>query len=163
MKLIVQQMASYNVWATEQLLTLINSLPTHLHTQEVPSSFDTLMKTVLHMWDASSIWWQRMRLSEKITRPGDNFSGEMKEAASGLIEQSIQWQNFAKAAQEHMLTHEFIYMNTKREQFKQPVYEVILHLCNHDTYHRGQLVNILRQLGIEKIPQTDFVVFCRKK
>ena len=27
---------------------------------------------------------------------------------------------------------------------------------NHVAYHRGQLVNMLRQLGLEKIPPTDF-------
>jgi uncharacterized damage-inducible protein DinB len=43
------------------------------------------------------------------------------------------------------------------------VYQILLHLANHNTYHRGQLVNMLRQLGVEKIPQTDFVVWSRKK
>jgi len=47
--------------------------------------------------------------------------------------------------------------------YKQPVCQMILHVFNHGTYHRGQLVNMLRQLGIEKIPQTDFIVWSRKK
>jgi uncharacterized damage-inducible protein DinB len=34
-------------------------------------------------------------------------------------------------------------------------------VLNHGTYHRGQLVNMRRQLGIEKIPQTDFIVWSR--
>jgi uncharacterized damage-inducible protein DinB len=41
------------------------------------------------------------------------------------------------------------------------VVDVFLHVLNHGTYHRGQLVNMLRQLGIEKIPQTDFIVWSR--
>jgi uncharacterized damage-inducible protein DinB len=162
MKPIVQQLAAYNVWANEQLLKFILTLPVDLHTKEVASSFNSLLKTILHMWDAESIWWQRMRLSEKIIRPSENFAGQMEEAVLALLQQSRLWQEWTNAAQEHMITHEFIYLNSKREQFKQPVYQVILQVCNHATYHRGQLVNMLRQLGIEKIPQTDYVVFSRK-
>jgi len=51
----------------------------------------------------------------------------------------------------------------KGEHFKQPIYKMLLHVFNHGTYHRGQIVNMLRQLGIEKIPQTDFIVWSRKR
>jgi uncharacterized damage-inducible protein DinB len=162
MKPIVQQLAAYNVWANEQLLKFLVSLPKELFTTEVNSSFTSLFKTVLHMWDAESIWWQRMRLSEKINRPTDNFTGEFGDAILSLLQQSRQWHEWTVAAQEHMITHEFIYQNSKKEQFKQPVYQVILQVCNHATYHRGQIVTMLRQLGVEKIPQTDYIVFSRR-
>ena len=163
MKLLVDQLATYNVWANEQLLKVINSIPEELHEKEVKCSFNSLQKTVLHMWDAESIWWQRMKLSEKISRPSEDFEGKMQEASFFLLQQNRQWLEWTKQAQERLLLHEFIYMNSKKEQFKQPVYQVLLHIFNHGTYHRGQLVTILRQLEIEKIPQTDFIVFTRKK
>ena len=163
MKLIVHQLTSYNAWANDRILSVINALPNELHTREIESSFNSLLKTVLHMYDAESIWWQRMRLSEKVRRPSDDFSGTMKDASLSLLQQSRQWQEWSNAAQEHMFSHEFIYFNTKKEQFKQPVYEVIMQVCNHNTYHRGQLVTMLRQLGVEKIPQTDFIIYSRKK
>jgi uncharacterized damage-inducible protein DinB len=40
---------------------------------------------------------------------------------------------------------------------------MLLHVFNHGTYHRGQLVTMLRQLGIENIPATDFIVWSREK
>ncbi|MBD0288544.1 MAG: DNA polymerase, partial [Flavisolibacter sp.] len=42
-------------------------------------------------------------------------------------------------------------------------YQMLLHLFNHGTYHRGQLVNMLRQLEVSPIPQTDFIVWSRRK
>jgi uncharacterized damage-inducible protein DinB len=65
--------------------------------------------------------------------------------------------------QEHHLDHVFQYQNKKGEQFKQPLYQMLIHLFNHGTYHRGQIVTILHQLGIKKIPQMDFIVWSRKK
>jgi uncharacterized damage-inducible protein DinB len=78
------------------------------------------------------------------------------------LQQNRQWTVWISNSQEHMFQHEFIYLNLKKEQFKQPVYQVLVHVFNHGTYHRGQLVTMLRQLGIEKIPQTDYIVWSRK-
>ncbi|MEJ7912972.1 MAG: DinB family protein, partial [Chitinophagaceae bacterium] len=82
---------------------------------------------------------------------------------TALQNQSNQWHNWLLAAHEYQLDHEFIYRNSKKEQFKQPVYQVLQHLFNHGTYHRGQLVNMLRQLKVDKIPPTDFIVWSHKK
>jgi uncharacterized damage-inducible protein DinB len=162
MKELLQQYAAYNVWANQKLAETILSLPEQLHTQEVKSSFPSLLKTILHMWDAESIWWQRMKLQEKIIVPNEHFSGPMAEAISSLQRQNKLWEEWINSATPAALEHVFAYQNSKREQFKQPVYQMIFHVFNHGTYHRGQLVTILRQLGTEKIPQTDFIVWCRK-
>lgn len=76
--------------------------------------------------------------------------------------QSAEWANWVSAATEAALAHEFIYRNNKREQFKQPVADVLIHLFNHQSYHRGQIVTMLRQLGATQIPALDYIVFTRK-
>ena len=40
---------------------------------------------------------------------------------------------------------------------------MLLHMLNHGTYHRGQLVNMLRQIGVEKIPGQILLRGSRKK
>lgn len=163
MKEVFLQLSAYNSWANQLLLDAINQLPEAQHTQEVPSSFNSLLKTVVHMWDAESIWWQRMRLVERAEAPSARFNGTMKEAAAGLLQQNWQWNEWIVSAQEHRLQHTFLYQNTKREQFKQPVFQVLLQVFNHGSYHRGQLVTMLRQLGVSSVPQTDFIAWCRKR
>lgn len=163
MKELLQQLATYNAWANGQLVDLIQQLPEEQLTAEVPSSFNTLQGTLLHMWNAESVWWQRLKLQERITEPADGFRGGLKEVVTGLQGLDRQWVEWVSGAQERMFQHEFFYVNFRKERFKQPVFQVLLHVFNHNTYHRGQLVNMLRQLGIEKIPQTDFIVWSRKK
>ncbi|MFL5774579.1 MAG: DinB family protein [Flavisolibacter sp.] len=163
MKEILVQLADYNIWANQLLLSVIEELPEEKQKMELPSSFSSLFKTVIHVWDAESIWWQRLKLQERIVIPSEDFTGNMKDASAGLIHQNRQWQQWVSTSQEHVFQHVFHYQNSKKEQFKQPVYQMLLHLFNHGTYHRGQLVNMLRQAGIEKIPGTDFIIFSRKK
>ena len=162
MKEILTQLSAYNIWANQLLLDVINQLSEEKQKQELPSSFKSLYATVLHVLDAESIWWQRMKLQERIVRPSENFTGNMKELSNNLFNQNRQWDEWINNANEHQLQHVFHYQNTKKEQFKQPMYQMLVHAFNHGTYHRGQLVNMLRQLGVEKIPGTDFIVWSRK-
>lgn len=163
MKEILLQFAAYNTWANQKLLEIILALPEEKQKQEMPSSFKSLYATVLHMWDAESAWWQRMKLNERIIAPSENFNGTMKDVCNGLMQQNQQWHDWVKNSSDAMLDHVFQYYNSKKEHFKQPIFQMLLHVFNHGTYHRGQLVNMLRQLGIEKIPQTDFIVWSRRK
>lgn len=163
MKELFAQYAAYNLWANRLLLALIETLPEAQQTAEIKSSFPGLAKTVLHLLDAESIWWQRIKLQEVVLRPSDGFNGDFAAVSKALQQQDKQWLDWVTACNDHGFLHEFIYFNTKRERFKQPVHQVLLHLFNHSTYHRGQLVTMLRQLGIDKIPATDFVAWSRKK
>ncbi|MBO9682525.1 MAG: DinB family protein [Flavisolibacter sp.] len=163
MKEILTQLSAYNVWANQLLLQVINQLPEEKQKQEVPSSFKSLYATLLHMFDAESIWWQRMKLQERVDIPSENFNGDLKELGNRLLHQNRLWQEWIANANTHQLEHVFHYHNLKKEQFKQPVYQMLIHVFNHGTYHRGQLVNILRQLGVEKIPRTDFIDWSRRK
>ena len=163
MKPLLQQYAAYNVWANQKLFDCINNLSDDQVQREITSSFSSIYKTVLHMWFAEDIWWQRLKLAEQPVSAADLFTGSFSELQQLFNRQSAEWAAWVAQATEVQLTHVFAYQNSKKEQFKQPVYEMMLHVFNHGTYHRGQLVTMLRQLGVEKIPPTDFIVFARKK
>lgn len=163
MKELLRQLAAYNIWANQKLFETILALPEEKQKAELPSSFKSIYTTVLHMWSAESIWWQRMKLQERISIPFESFNGSMQDLVNELLQQNRLWIEWINDASDAALEHVFQYQNSKKEQFKQPVYQMLLHVFNHGTYHRGQLVNMLRQSGVEKIPQTDFIVWSRKK
>ena len=104
-----------------------------------------------------------MKLHERIMRPSDNFNSSTKDIVNGLLNQSKQWEEWVNNASDLAITHVFQYQTFEKEQYKLPVHQMLIHVFNHGSYHRGQLVTILRQLGIEKIPCTDFNWWARKK
>lgn len=158
MKQVFEQYASYNLWANQKMIYTILALPEETIQRTVANSFSSLQLTLVHMWNTDSIWWQRLKLAETIDTPG-NTNSSIQEIAAGLIAQSIQCQNWVEKSTSAASEHEFIYRNSKKEQFKQPVYQMLLHLFNYAPYHRGQLVTLLRQVNITTIPATDFIVF----
>jgi uncharacterized damage-inducible protein DinB len=163
MKQLLQQYAAYNIWANKIITERIASLPPDTIHKEMNSSFGSIYKTVVHLMDVESIWWQRLKLQEHVEWPGKSFNGNFEELSQQLLLHSKQWNDWIQSTNELNLIYVFAYQNSKKEHFKQPVYEMLLHLFNHQTFHRGQLVTMLRQNGIEKIPATDFIVFSRSK
>ena len=163
MKKTMLQYAGYNVWANQRMVDCITNMSDEQLHREINSSFRSIYLTLLHMWDVEAVWWQRMKLLEVVVWPGLDFRGSVLELGTSLMKQSKQWKEWIDLATEPVLEHEFIYRNSKKEQFKQPVYEVLHHLFNHQTFHRGQLVTLFRQVGVEKIPGTDLITFMRGK
>ena len=162
MKELLQQYAAYNIWANKLLVDRISKLSNDEINKEIASSFPSLYKTMQHMWLAEEAWWQRLKLVENIDLQSEKFTGTFTELSINHAKQSQQWVEWINNANENQLLHVFAYIRNK-EQLKMPVYQMIQHVFNHASYHRGQLVTILRQLGADKIPTTDFSAFCRKK
>ena len=162
MKELLVQYATYNLWANQQLINTINNLPEDVADTTITSSFSSIKKTLQHLNVVEFIWWQRLKLVESIL-PLEEKNQSAKEIGKELLSYSLQWKEWVEKSTVAAFEHEFVYRNSKKEQFKQPVYQMLIHLFNHQTYHRGQLVTMLRQVGIDKIPATDFIEWSRKK
>jgi uncharacterized damage-inducible protein DinB len=162
LKEILVQYASYNLWANTRIVDKLSALPAEVLQKEVPSSFSSLHLTLKHIKEVEYTWWERLRLVESVV-PLKDGTHSTEEIGKDLIEYSRQWKEWVEKSTVAAFEHEFYYRNSKKEQFKQPVYQMLMHLFNHQTYHRGQLVTMLRQLGIEQIPGTDFIQFSRAR
>jgi uncharacterized damage-inducible protein DinB len=46
--------------------------------------------------------------------------------------------------------------------YANPLGELLRHVVNHGTYHRGQVATLLRQLDV-KPPQTDLILYYRER
>lgn len=163
MKEVFVKYAAYNFWANKILSDKATHLPVEVLFKKMNSSFGSIYHTFVHLMDVESVWWQRIKLQEHVLWPGKDMEEDFEKLSQQLLLQSKQWNQWVKEANENYFTHVLGYQNSKKEFFKQPVYEVLLQLFNHQTYHRGQIVTMMKQNGIDKIPANDFIVFSRKK
>jgi uncharacterized damage-inducible protein DinB len=162
MKELFQQYAAYNIWANKLLTDRIKMLSEEEINKEIASSFPSLYKTAQHMWLAEEVWWKRHRLVENIVLESESFINSFEELANQWSKQSALWKEWIDNCTETQLQHVFAYVRNKQEE-KLPTYQMILHVFNHATYHRGQFITLLRQLNADKLPATDFSAYCRTK
>ena len=163
MKEMFVQLARYNTWANMQLISVLLQLDEEQLDMEIVSSFSSLRKTVYHMWSAEDIWLQRLLLAEKPVWAESVFTGSFEEAVKKWQQASKKLQSFTeKQFSDESFQHVMQYHNLKKQPVKLPVHIGLMQAFNHATYHRGQLVTMLRQAGVTKIPGTDFHIFATK-
>jgi len=80
-----------------------------------------------------------------------------------FLANSANFNDFVNECNDSFFDQHCEYSNLKGEQFSTRFASVIMHCMNHGTYHRGQLVTMFRQLGLNEIPSTDFINFERKQ
>ncbi len=164
MKELLLQYAQYNVWANKLILDTIGKLEDGAVDKEITSSFPSIRETVYHVWSAEYIWLQRLQLAEHPVWIQGEFNGAFEQACGDWQKVSATFVEFVeKQYDERAFEHVLQFYDRQKASHKMPVYQVLHHVFNHSTYHRGQLVTMLRQAGATDIPGTDFIRFARKK
>ena len=155
---LLQNYARFNQWAHKRLLDLIGTLSVEQQHAIVLSSFDSLYKTIFHVWGAESLWLGRLNLSP-ITITGDPFNQSMEKLSSALEAIDQLWVEWVESRTDEQLVEKLNYHNKAGVPFTQSYDLLLQHIFNHSTYHNGQLVTMLRALGAAGIPSTDYVAW----
>lgn len=91
----------------------------------------------------------------------DELSKNKGAALQALIESSQDLQQFVQHKTAAELDHLFPYKNLKGDPFESTFTDTLFHVVNHGTYHRGQIITMLREAGVEKVVSTDLIHFIR--
>lgn len=144
----------YSKWATKRLADFAASVPEADLTREIGNSHGGILKTFQHIYYADRVWLSRME-----GRPQEFADPE---PGPGLAELQQNWwpllDRFAAWAGAQDAQRVVEYRNLKGDPFAKPVWQIVLHVVNHGTYHRGQVAAMLRQLG-HVPPYTDFIYY----
>jgi len=161
MKELLQQYAAYNQWANDRILTAAETLSTEQLHQQISSSFNSIWQTIFHLWGAEMLWWNRLQKGPHIAVVEDRFEGNITELANTMRRQDQQFVHLVNNLAENAFHEKLDYQSMKGDPFSQEVYLLLQQVFNHGTYHRGQLVTMLRQAGAATIPNTDFISWSR--
>jgi uncharacterized damage-inducible protein DinB len=151
----------YNRWATERVLDEINAMPAEEVVKDLKGSFPSIYNTLSHLYQADSIWWDR--LSGRPTGSVDDYpvqgcTWELKAEWMALHDKMIEW---AMGLSEEDWTRPMSYKTFAGKPMVTPVWQIVLHLVNHGSHHRGQVTTMIRQLGSKPV-NLDLIGFYRE-
>lgn len=155
----LKQLVSYNWWANSRIAEVLIKLDNAELDKEISSSFSSIRKTVFHIWDAEFIWLSRINGVSLSAFPSKTYGKEV--AIDAFLTCSRDFESSVKNAPDSFFFKSCTYKNLQQKEFTNSHAEIIIHCMNHSTYHRGQLVTLLRQIGIVELPSTDFIAFLR--
>ena len=153
--LVIDQYAAYDLWANTLFVRRLDREPDELLDREVKSSFPSLRLTILHMRNAEAAWLAR------VSGAAQQWPAEPDTSIGNLLKHSARMRDHVAGLKEKDLAAEVNYQDLKGNTHRSPIWQMLMHCFNHSTYHRGQLVTIMRTLGLEDIPSSDLVVYQR--
>ena len=161
MKEFILGYVKYNYWANERIVQVLKNNPEALD-KELVSSFKTIRGTIYHLWDAETIWYKRIEGESLQIWPSESFLGTEDDFFKSFLEQSGKFISLVENMPGEKFSHSISYTNTKGIAFKTYVSDIILHAMNHSTFHRGQIISMMRNTGITTLPSTDYIAFIKR-
>ncbi len=157
-----RELFEFNRWANQRMLEAVAALNEEQFTRDLRSSFPSVQATLAHIVGADWIWLSRwLGTSPTGTPPEWDLS-----TLSGIRAQwdiiEKQRASFLDSLTPEALQRSLPYWTLKGEPFSNPLAQLLRHVVNHSTYHRGQVMTMLRQLGMPAI-STDLVLFYRER
>lgn len=145
-----QRLYTYNQWANEQLLDLLD---THKVTDQ------EVMVNVSHYLAAMEIWISRIQgRAARVNGVWEVYDlARCREVAAAS---AADWLELIPTMTQEAYYRRIAYKNTKGDYYETPVIDIMGHAVNHATYHRAQIARMLRQLGITP-KNTDFITYAR--
>jgi len=158
---------SYTEWANELAMEAANNLADEHMRRDVGISHKSIFGTLVHMAGAEWIWLERWHgRSPAKAEAWSLWSPEscadlalLKERWNQLVEQRTR---FVSELDESKLAAELPFKLLSGDPSSMPLVNQMQHVVNHATMHRGQIVGMIRQLGIEP-PATDLLFYLRRE
>ena len=150
---------NYHAWATARVLEALEPLSAEEMERDLHSSHGGVKGTLAHTYSADLIWTARLKgeSSPPFLEPAE------LPARSELLPLWLAHLDERRADVAPMRPDQlFSYPNLKGEAQTNRVGDILRHVVNHATHHRGQLVTMLRQLG-HAAPNTDLIRFYRER
>jgi uncharacterized damage-inducible protein DinB len=151
----------YHYWARDRVLAAVAPLSREQYTQTVVSSFRSVRDTVVHTYAAEWIWHRRWHgESPTALIPGDRFA-DLEAIRRAWTELEREVRGDLAALDGDGLTAIVNYRLLSGMEGATPFWQILQHVVNHASYHRGQVTTLLRQLGTAPPESMDLITFYR--
>lgn len=146
----------YTDWANAQVFDALLKLDPEHWTREIGGSFPTITGLAAHLISADWVWLERWKGISPDRRPNWITDESLPELRKRMEAIGGERQTLVDGLGEGQLQQIVEYRNLSGMPQRQPLEVLFRHVINHSTYHRGQLVMMLRMSGSEA-PGTDLV------
>jgi len=151
----------YHAWASRRLLDAVAQLTPEEQSRDFKTSDSSALNTLAHVFAADRLWLARMfgESPTKLLDPRDRELGVLTKDWP-VVQQ--RWKDWAAPLSDSDFQAKISYRDTRGNPWEQPLWQILLHVVNHGTHHRGQVSGFLRAMGHQP-PPLDLIAFYRTR
>ena len=153
-----KQLLAFEQEANRRTLESLASVPA---SQRDKPQYDRAMQLLPHMLIARRVWLHRVK-GEAYESPADWFPRWTLERQheEERVVQSL-WTEFLGSLHDDHLTRDVRYISSEGQNYLSTLDEILTHVFNHSTYHRGQIARLVTECGGRRAV-TDFIALTRR-
>ncbi|HYW73724.1 MAG TPA: DinB family protein [Pyrinomonadaceae bacterium] len=162
----IRHLFDYTEWANELALDAADSLSEEQLDRDLGISHGSIFGTLTHMAGAEWIWLERWH--GRSPAKAEAWSMWTPEACGDLATLNDRWMEIIESRarlisdlNEDRLNADLSFKLLSGEASSMRLVDQMRHVANHATMHRGQVVGMIRQMGIEP-PSTDLLFYLRR-
>lgn len=164
MKAHLAMMADYNAWANKRLYRMASQLTDEQYRRDVGAYFKSLHGTLNHILVADLIWMHRLTgTGDRPARVDAIVFDDIPSLSAARQQQDERIIRFVESLSDAQLEEMFEYRTLDGTPQKQPRREILAHVFNHQTHHRGQAHAILTALGVAEPDGLDLLLMQRER
>jgi uncharacterized damage-inducible protein DinB len=152
----------YDAWANARTLNACAALTQEQFTRNLVSSFSSVRDTLVHIVGAQMIWLERLHGGSPAGLPKPEAYPDFAIVRAQYAETESTLSGYVRGLSAADLERFFEFRNAKGAVLRDQIGNVLQHMANHGTYHRGQITTLLRQLGANPV-STDMIGFYRER
>jgi uncharacterized damage-inducible protein DinB len=158
----IRTLFDYNAWANRRSLAASEKLSNDKFTRPMGSSHSSVRDTLAHIYGAEWIWLERFQGRSPSALPNVNDFSDLQTLREAWSVHEERLLAVVGGLTQSDLDRKMEYKTLKFGVYSNPLWQSMLHVINHGTYHRGQVTTLLRQLGAQPI-LLDLMHFYRER
>jgi uncharacterized damage-inducible protein DinB len=155
-------LVEFNYWARDRMLESVSALDAGQYLKPMGNSFSSVRDTVVHIYSAEWIWCSRWHGTSPSARLNASDYPDMEAVTSAWRDLEQKIRAFVDRLDDARVSEEIDYRLMDGQACRSPIWQIVQHVVNHGTYHRGQVATLLRQLGARPA-STDLIAFHRER
>lgn len=137
----------YMLWADREMLKLVRSVRPEDLTRDAGVSFRSILGTMAHILGGEKLWLSRFLGHEDHFVLGPDDLPDLLSWITAWEENASGVEAFLAGLTDEQLAAPLTWTSLEGTTFTRPLWLPVLQLVNHSTYHRGQVISLLRQMG----------------
>ncbi|HET7293138.1 MAG TPA: DinB family protein [Vicinamibacteria bacterium] len=163
----IRTLYAYERWANRRVVAAARLLAAEDFTRSLGTSHDSVSGTLVHILAAKCFWlrlWRGESIEEVLRRDAEWEQARFADLTALEARWSVEdrdLQVFLEGLTDAQLKTRMAYQLDQGQPREFSLAHMMQHVVNHSSYHRGQVITLLRQLG-QTPPATDFLEFLRE-
>jgi uncharacterized damage-inducible protein DinB len=153
------ELAEFTNWADNRAIDWLNQITNNQWNQAAISSFPSIRETAIHIASAKKVWIDMWTQVPNPVYLSSEFKGTKEELIDIWKTVSTELRSFIENYPLENYSNEIAVKKPNGELSTMEFHRTFPHMVNHATYHRGQLVTLLRQSGFSNFSNTDLFTY----